>query len=124
MPDELAREVDPRRSPDPERVGPVLQRPALGMGDGVVVGQRAEVVEEDVVGDLQRALEVDDAVGGLARVVSLLAVDLEQPGVVVGLSTSQLPLSSAATAVIGLNVEPSGPSLWIARLISGSPPRG
>jgi hypothetical protein len=34
-------------------------------------------------------------------------------------STNQLPLSSAAVAVIGLNVDPVGPALWIARLISG-----
>ena len=34
------------------------------------------------------------------------------------------PLSSAAVAVIGLNVEPVGPALWIARLSSGSPPLG
>src|ERR1700735_5134492 len=33
----------------------------------------------------------------------------------------QRPLSSAAVAVIGLNVEPVGPALWIARLRRGSP---
>ena len=33
----------------------------------------------------------------------------------------QAPLCRAAVAVIGLNVEPVGPALWIARFSSGSP---
>ena len=38
--------------------------------------------------------------------------------VVVGVST---PLSSAATAVIGLNVEPVGYRPWVARSVYGDP---
>ena len=34
------------------------------------------------------------------------------------------PLSSAAVDVIGLNVEPVGPALWMARLSSGYPSLG
>ena len=34
------------------------------------------------------------------------------------------PLDSAATLVIGLNVEPVGPALCVARLSSASPPLG
>src|SRR5947209_2610942 len=37
------------------------------------------------------------------------------------LSTDHSPLASAAVAVIGLNVDPVGPALWVARLRSGSP---
>ena len=36
-------------------------------------------------------------------------------------SGAQSPLSSAAVAVITLNVEPVGPALWIARFSSGLP---
>ena len=36
----------------------------------------------------------------------------------------QTPLSSAAVAVIDLNVEPVGPALWNARFTCGSPEFG
>ena len=44
----LAGEVDSGRLADPERPRPLLQRAATGVGDGVGVQFRAEVVEEHV----------------------------------------------------------------------------
>ena len=37
------------------------------------------------------------------------------------LSVVHSPLDSAATEVIGLNVDPVGPALWVARLSRASP---
>ncbi len=86
----LARQVDPGVTPDPELPRPLLQRPALRHVD---IGERAEVVEEDVVGDPDRAHQVDDAVGGVTGVVQAVRRprEAELAGVVIGVVDQPIP---------------------------------
>ncbi len=113
---ELARQVDAGRLPDAEFVGLLLDDFAA-----VFVGQLADGEEVRVGGDLQRFDEPDRAVVGRARRCrtsrSRRRCILPAPRPSVGLIT---PASSAAIAVIGLNVEPVGYSPSSARSVSAS----
>src|SRR6202020_3372734 len=79
---QLAGQIDPGRAPDPERVRPLVERPALGLSDGVRVRPDAEVVEEVVRGDADRVDEVQRPIDSAAGVLPALAAEAELARVV------------------------------------------
>ena len=91
VPANFAAEVDAGGTADPERVRPLLKRAAIRVGRGLGIGERAEVVEEHVVGHPDRVLQIEHAVGAAARVVAALPVEAELACVVVAVSHGPRP---------------------------------
>ena len=92
----------PGRAADPQLAGHALDHGAVG------VGALADFEEVRVRGDLQRLHEPDRAEVGLAGVAELLRVDRDALARAEAFAGAITPASSAAIAVIGLNVEPVG----------------